>query len=275
MRVYNRRREPRVYPWVNPSKIFDEVARRFGGNLRFQSTTGLPVGIYNMCLHLAKDESEVDLDILKTSALLHDIARAKEDKDDSGNIDHAILGAEMAENILKDFGYSNDKIEAVKHCIITHRFRSGNEPKIKEAKILFDADKLDVIGSIGIARSFMIAGQYGEKMFIRIIKKLISPISGKRKFQKIFEALNQLSLIGMNIGGGSDPEDSGERSALDYINKHFKSLSKIILFDVGANVGHYSILLKEIFGEKAEIHVFEPSAKTFQKLQLNVGGTAL
>ena len=45
--VYNRRREPRVYPWVNPSKIFDEVARRFGGNLRFQSTTALAVGIYN------------------------------------------------------------------------------------------------------------------------------------------------------------------------------------------------------------------------------------
>ncbi|PIU68297.1 hypothetical protein COS81_04495 [candidate division WWE3 bacterium CG06_land_8_20_14_3_00_42_16] len=39
VRIYNRRREPRVYPWVNPSKIFDEVARRFGGNLRFQSTT--------------------------------------------------------------------------------------------------------------------------------------------------------------------------------------------------------------------------------------------
>ncbi|MEA3329984.1 MAG: HD domain-containing protein [Nanoarchaeota archaeon] len=124
--------------------------------------------VYSMCLHLAEDESDVDLEILKTSALLHDIARAKEDKDDSGNIDHAILGAEMAENILKDFGYSNDKIEAVKHCIVAHRFRSGNEPKTKEAKILFDADKLDVIGSIGIARSFLIAGQYHEKMFSNV-----------------------------------------------------------------------------------------------------------
>jgi uncharacterized protein len=124
--------------------------------------------VYNMCLHLAEEESDIDLDILKTSALLHDIARAKEDKDDSGNIDHAILGAEMAENILKDFGYSRDKIEAIKHCIVAHRFRTGNEPKSKEAKILFDADKLDVIGSIGIARSFMIAGQYGEKMFSNV-----------------------------------------------------------------------------------------------------------
>ncbi len=121
--------------------------------------------VYNMCLHLSKDEPDVDLDILKASALLHDIARVKEDKDDSGNIDHAILGAEMAKNILKGFDYPNDKIKAVEHCIITHRFRSKNKPKSKEAKILFDADKLDIIGSIGIARSFMIAGQYGQKMF--------------------------------------------------------------------------------------------------------------
>ncbi len=121
--------------------------------------------VYNLCLHLAENESNVDLDILKTAALLHDIARAKEDKDDSGNTDHAILGAEMAEKILTDFGYSKDKIGVIKHCIIAHRFRSGNKPKTKEAKILFDADKLDVIGSIGIARSFIIAGQYGEKMY--------------------------------------------------------------------------------------------------------------
>lgn len=121
--------------------------------------------VYNLCLHLAENESDVDLDILKTAALLHDIARVKEDKDDSGNTDHAILGAEMAEKILTDFGYSKDKIGAIKHCIVAHRFRSGNEPKTKEAKILFDADKLDVIGSIGIARSFIIAGQYGEKMY--------------------------------------------------------------------------------------------------------------
>lgn len=110
-----------------------------------------------------------------------------------------------------------------------------------------------------------------KNMFIKIIKKLIYPIYGKRKFQKIFEALNRFSLFGMNIGGGSDPKDSGEKSALNYVNNRFKSLSEIILFDVGANVGHYSIILKELFGEKATIHSFEPSHKTFQKLQLNIG----
>jgi uncharacterized protein len=121
--------------------------------------------VYNLCLHLAKDEPDIDLDILKTAALLHDIARVREDRDNSGNIDHAILGAEMAEKILRDFGYPEERIEHVKHCITAHRFRSGNEPKTREAKILFDADKLDAIGSIGVARSFMIAEQRGEKFY--------------------------------------------------------------------------------------------------------------
>ncbi len=124
--------------------------------------------VYNLCLYLAKDELAINLDILKTAALLHDIARVKEDQDNSGDTDHAILGAEMAEKILKDLGYPQKKIEEVKYCIITHRFRSvrsGNAPKTREAKILFDADKLDVLGSIGIARSFIIAGQYGEKLY--------------------------------------------------------------------------------------------------------------
>jgi uncharacterized protein len=124
--------------------------------------------VYNMCLHLAKDEPDVDLDVLKASALLHDIARIHEDKDDSGRVDHAILGAEMGGKILLDLNFPSDKIEPVKHCIVTHRFRSGNEPESKEAKILFDADKLDVIGSVGIARSYIIAGQYGERIYSNI-----------------------------------------------------------------------------------------------------------
>ena len=120
--------------------------------------------VYNLCLLLAKSETNIDLDILKTAALLHDIAKVKEDRDNSGNTDHAVLGAEIAEKILRKLGYDNN-IEQVKHCISTHRFRSDNKPDTNEAKILFDADKLDVIGAIGIARSYMIAGQYGQRIY--------------------------------------------------------------------------------------------------------------
>src|SRR3990167_284694 len=106
---------------------------------------------------------------------------------------------------------------------------------------------------------------------IRGLKAVIlRSTAGKKRFQKTFEALNLLSLIGMNIGGG--PNNSGEKSALKYIDNRFKSLEKVILFDVGANVGQYLTLMKEVFGEKAEMYSFEPSHKTFQKLQSNFGG---
>jgi len=121
--------------------------------------------VYNLCLHLAKYESGIDLDVLKTAALLHDIARVKEFQDKIGSIDHAILGAEMAAEILRKHGYSEDEIDLVKHCIAAHRFRGKVKPQTREAKILFDADKLDVLGAIGVARSFMMAGQYGQKTY--------------------------------------------------------------------------------------------------------------
>jgi uncharacterized protein len=121
--------------------------------------------VYNLCLHLAEYESSLDLDVLKTAALLHDIARVKEFNDKTGSIDHSALGAEMADKILRTLGYPEKKITHVKHCIAAHRFRSKVEPQTKEAKILFDADKLDVLGAIGVARSFMIAGQYSQKIY--------------------------------------------------------------------------------------------------------------
>ncbi len=119
-----------------------------------------------------KREKDVDLDVLEAAVLLHDIARAKEDSDNSGNIDHAILGSVMAERILRENEYPEEKIKKVVQCIARHRFRSGNEPNTIEAKILFDADKLDILGAIGIARLFMVAGEYSEKTYADIPLKV-------------------------------------------------------------------------------------------------------
>lgn len=121
--------------------------------------------VYRLCLVLAEGEPDLDLEILKLAALLHDIARVREDRDDSGQTDHAILGAEMAGNILRDLGYPPERIARVEECIATHRFRSREAPRTREAQILFDADKLDVVGAVGVARSFMLAGEYGEKLY--------------------------------------------------------------------------------------------------------------
>lgn len=50
------------------------------------------------------------------------------------------------------------------HCIETHRFRGNNKPQTKEAKVLFDADKLDSIGAVGIGRAFQFAGEVGARL---------------------------------------------------------------------------------------------------------------
>lgn len=122
--------------------------------------------VYNLCLTLAKDERNVDFEVLIPAALLHDIARVEESQDKTGKIDHAVLGGDLAEEILRDLEYNEEKINKIKDCIIAHRFRTGNEPKTIESKILFDADKLDVIGATGIARTFMLAGQFGQRLTV-------------------------------------------------------------------------------------------------------------
>ena len=121
--------------------------------------------VYNMCLRLAKDEPDVDLDVLKASALLHDIARVKEDNDPTGKTDHAILGSKMAVPILKELNFSKEQIKHIQDCIISHRYRTENKAKTKEAQILFDADKLDSLGAIGIARSFVWVGRNNAKIY--------------------------------------------------------------------------------------------------------------
>jgi uncharacterized protein len=138
--------------------------------------------VYNLCLHLAKHESNADLEILKTAALLHDIARFKEFQDKTGKIEHAALGAEMAEETLKTLDYSRDAIEQIKHCIIVHRYRRHRKPKTVEARILFDADKLDALGAVGVARAFMMAGHYNQKIYsdIPIEKYLRDNVFGEK-----------------------------------------------------------------------------------------------
>ena len=118
--------------------------------------------LYN-ALNIARTEKNVDYDVLITSCLLHDIGR--KEQYENPELSHAEVGAEKAHNYLIENGY--DKIFAgkVHHCILTHRFRQNNVPESLEAKILFDADKLDVTGALGVARTLLYQGKVGEPLY--------------------------------------------------------------------------------------------------------------
>ncbi len=123
--------------------------------------------VYNLAVYLAEGEN-VDLEIIKLGALLHDIAGKKELNDSSGNADHAIEGAKMAKSILKNLKYPKEKIKHIENCIISHRYRTNSKPQTQEAKIIFDADKLETIGAIGIARAFVWVGRNNAHIYRKI-----------------------------------------------------------------------------------------------------------
>jgi len=101
-------------------------------------------------------EEGADIIVIELAALLHDIGR-------SGAVEktHAESSAGLAVNILQKNGYSDGIVKQVKEAIISHSREAGHEPKTLEAKILYDADKLDFVGAIGLGRLFTWAGVQG------------------------------------------------------------------------------------------------------------------
>lgn len=133
-----------------PAHNFDHVAR-----------------VYNLAIKLAENE-KVDLEVIRAAALLHDLGGAREMNDPSGKTDHAVESAKMSEPILKKLGYSEGKIKHILDCIISHRYRTENKPKTLEAQILFDADKLETVGAIGIARAMVWMGRNNASIFKKV-----------------------------------------------------------------------------------------------------------
>lgn len=115
--------------------------------------------VRNLALRIAKKE-KADLFIVEAAVLLHDIGR-KEEMASKGLFCHAERGGVLARSILKKYKLSDEAVENIIHAIETHRFRKNLSPKTLEAKVVFDADKLDSIGAVGIGRDFIFAGHSG------------------------------------------------------------------------------------------------------------------
>jgi uncharacterized protein len=115
--------------------------------------------VHRLCRSIGPVEG-ADMLVLEAAALLHDIGRAHQDAV-NGSVCHAVQGAAMAGRIISALPLTNARKDNIIHCVRAHRFRDGYPPESVEAKVLFDADKLDAIGAVGVARAYQFAGELG------------------------------------------------------------------------------------------------------------------
>lgn len=113
-------------------------------------------------LRIAATEPKADRDIVILAALLHDIGRAAEKRPGVG---HAEAGAGMAYDMLRRAGWGESAAAHVRNCVRTHSYKGGQKPQSIEAKILFDADKLDLAGAVGCARALLFGAQIDEPLY--------------------------------------------------------------------------------------------------------------
>ena len=136
------------YADVDPVHGFDHILR-----------------VYRMVEKLAQAEG-ADLEIVRAAALLHDAQGSMTSGGEEGRLNHHHASSEFAHQVLETEGWSPDRIAEVQHCIRAHRFRDNTEsPATLEAKILFDADKLDVIGAVGVARTIAYAAVVNQPIY--------------------------------------------------------------------------------------------------------------
>ena len=112
---------------------------------------------------IAKFENNVDMDVLIAACLLHDIGRGEQYE--SPALRHERVGSEKAHAFLTGLDWPEADAGQVRDCIATHSYRCGNPPASMEAKILFDADKLDAAGTLGIARTLLYQGIVSEPLY--------------------------------------------------------------------------------------------------------------
>lgn len=120
--------------------------------------------VYRMAERIARAE-RADLELVRAAALLHDAEGSAPGSPNESRAHHHEASARFARQVLGAEGWPADRIAAVEHCIRAHRFRATETPRTLEAQVLFDADKLDVLGAIGAARTIAYAVLDNQPIF--------------------------------------------------------------------------------------------------------------
>lgn len=118
--------------------------------------------VFHNAQKIASEEGG-DAEVLAAAVLLHDCVSLPKNHPDRAHSSR--LAADKAAGLLTTLGWDAAKVEAVAHAILTHSFSANLQPQTLEAKILQDADRLDSLGAIGIARTFYTAARMGSKLY--------------------------------------------------------------------------------------------------------------
>lgn len=181
--------------------------------------------LYN-ALDIAKTENDVDYDVLIGACLLHDIGR--KEQYENPVLCHAMVGSEKAYNFLIEHDFDVTYAEKVKQCIQTHRYRKNNPPQSLEAKILFDADKLDAAGTMGIARTLMYKGIVSEPLYSLLPDGMVSDGENDTTPSFFQEYKYKLEKIYSNFYTTKGAEIARERqqAAIDFYNRLYQEISE-------------------------------------------------
>lgn len=115
----------------------------------------------NVCA--IRDHEGGDLEILLAATLLHDCVSVE--KNSPFRSSASRLAAAKATELLTEMGWDEERIAQVAHAVEAHSFSAGVTPLSVEAKILQDADRLDALGMVGVARLFYVSGRMGSALY--------------------------------------------------------------------------------------------------------------
>ncbi|WP_150766179.1 HD domain-containing protein [Pseudomonas fluorescens] len=104
-----------------------------------------------------------DLEVLLAAVLLHDCVAVE--KSSPLRSRASMLAAQKASQVLTEIGWMSTKINTVAHAIEAHSFSASIAPNSLEAKIMQDADRLDALGMVGVARVFYVGGRLGRALY--------------------------------------------------------------------------------------------------------------
>lgn len=107
-------------------------------------------------------------------------------------------------------------------------------------------------------------------MISKIITFLLKPFFGRSWTQNLFKFIHYIGLRGMHYGQGAFVGESGERYVIQFVKN--QASGKLVLFDIGGNIGKYSVLLNDIIPQNRIIHAFEPSKITAEKFRETTNG---